>query len=123
VGAGGSQEASYDLQAGIPAGAYHLVLDGIVLQSVDVEFDLLWRRDGSETMLATVQQHLDPPTDGGFDAQAFEVDVEAPAIDFRTGDQLVLRYTGTNATSADAYIPNGDAAKKAGRDPNITLPQ
>ena len=123
MGAGGSQEASYDLQAGVPAGTYHLVLDGIVLQSVDVEFDLLWRRDGSDTVLATARQHFDPPMDGGFDAQAFELDVQAPAVDYRGGDQLVLRYTGTNATSADAYIPNGDGAKKAGRDPNITLPR
>jgi hypothetical protein len=57
-----------------------------------------------------------------FDAQAAEVDAQAPAIDFAPGDQLVFRYTGSSDSPADSYIPNGDGAKKQGRDPNITLP-
>ncbi len=123
MGAGGSQEASYDLQAEVPAGVYHLVLDGIVIQPVDVQFDLLWRRDGSDTTLATWQLHFEPLTSGDFDAQPVDVDEPAAAIDFRAGDQLVFRYTGSTASTADAYIPNGDGAKRNGRDPNITLPQ
>jgi hypothetical protein len=121
VGAGGSQEASYDLQASVRAGAYHVVFDGIVIYPVDVQFDLLWRRAGSDTTLTTWQLHFEP-VGSDFDAQAFEVDEPAPAIDFRAGDQLVFRYTGSTASPADSYIPNGDGAKKNGRDPNITLP-
>jgi len=121
VGAGGSQEASYDLQASVPAGTYHVVLDGIVIHPVDVQFDLLWRRAGSDTTLATWQLHVEP-VGSDFEAQAFEVDEQAPAIDFHAGDQLVFRYTGSPASPADSYIPNGDGAKKNGRDPNITLP-
>ncbi len=122
MGAGGSQEASYELQADVPAGTYHVVLDGIVIQSVDVQFDLLWRRNGSDTTLATWSVHFDP-SGSDFDAVPAEVDEQAPAIDFRAGDQLVFRYTGSNTTTDDAYIPDGDGAKKNGRDPNITLPQ
>jgi hypothetical protein len=43
VWAGGSQEASWNLQSGVRAGAYHVVLDGIVIHPVDVQFDLLAR--------------------------------------------------------------------------------
>jgi hypothetical protein len=121
VGAGGSQEASYDLQASVPAGTYHVVLDGIVIQPVDVQFELLWRRDGSDTTLAAWSVHFDP-AGSDFDAVPAEVDEQAPAIDVRAGDQLVFRYTGSNTTTDDAYIPDGDGAKKNGRDPNITLP-
>ena len=96
------------------------MLDGIITESVDVQFELLWRSGGTDTTLATVQQHFDPtPT---FEAQGFETDVDASAIDSHAGDLFVLRYTGTNSTGADAYIPNGDGAKTNGRDPNITLP-
>jgi hypothetical protein len=123
VGAGGSQEASYDLQTSVPAGTYHVVLDGIVIHPVDVQFDLLWRHAGSDTTLATWQLHLDPTAGSGFDAQAAEVDEQAPAIDFHAGDQLVFRYTGSTASPPESYIPDGDGAKKNGRDPNITLPR
>jgi hypothetical protein len=123
VGAGGSQEAAYELKTGVPTGTYHLVLDGIVIESVDVEFDLLWRRDGADTTLAMLQRHFDPTPGSAFDAQAVTADVSAPAIEFQPGDQLVLRYTGTTSADAEAYIPNGDGVKKGGRDPNITLPQ
>ena len=114
--------AAYDLQASVPAGAYHVVLDGIVVHPVDVQFDLLWRRAGSDTTLASWQLHFEPIAGTDFDAQPAEVDEQAPAIDFRAGDQLVFRYTGSSESLADSYIPNGDGAKKHGRDPNITLP-
>jgi hypothetical protein len=122
VGAGGSQEAAYDLKADVSGGTYHLELDGIVIEPVDVAFELLWRRDGSDTTLATLQRHFDPLPGSVFEAQAVAADVQARAIDFQPGDQLVLRYTGTNSADAVAYIPNGDGAKKDGRDPNVTLP-
>ena len=124
MGAGGSQEAPYTLQAGVAAGTYHLVLDAVIVASVDVTFDLVWRRhSGNDITLATWTDHYDPLGGGNFDAQPFEYDEPAPAIDQRDGDQLVFRYTGANTTSAEAYIPNGDGVNSNGRIPNITLPK
>ena len=121
MGPGGSQEAPYDLQASVPAGAYHFVLDCVITAPVDVTFDLIWRRGGDDTMLATWTEHYTPLA-GKYDAQPFEYDQDAPAIDFKHGDQLVFRYTGANTTSNEAYIPDGDGAIAHGRIPNITLP-
>ena len=122
MGAGGSQEAEFDLVAGVPAGTYHFVLDSIIIRSVDVTFDLVWRRGTTDTTLATWQKHFEP-LPGSFDAQPYEVDMTAPAITFQAGDQLVFRFTGANTSSAEAYIPNGDGALSEGRIPNITLPK
>jgi len=123
VGAGqASQEAPYTLQASVPAGTYHFVLDAVIAGSVDITFDLIWRSGGTDTELATWSAHYDPlPV--GFDAQPFEYDETAEAIDWQKGDQLVFRYTATNATVQEAYIPNGDGPNSNGRIPNITLPQ
>jgi hypothetical protein len=122
VGTGGSQEASYALKAGIPAGTYHFVLDAVVISSVDVQFDLVWRRGTTDMPLVSWNEHYEPIGGGDFDAQPFEYDEQAPAIDFKAGDQLVFRYTGTNAATPQSYIPNGDGASSKGRIPNITLP-
>jgi hypothetical protein len=123
VGAGGSQEASYTLQASVPAGTYHLVLDAVIIRGVDVTFDLIWRRGSTDMPLATWTDHYEPLGGGSFDAQPFEYDEPAPAIDWKSGDQLVFRYTGANTTSSEAYIPNGDGVISHGRIPNITLPK
>jgi hypothetical protein len=123
VGAGGSQEAAYSLKASVPAGTYHLVLDAVIIASVDVTFDLIWRRGATDMPLATWTEHYEPLGGAAFDAQPFEYDETAPAITFEDGDQLVFRYTGANTASAQAYIPNGDGAISHGRIPNITLPK
>jgi hypothetical protein len=122
VGPGGSQEATYSLQAGIPAGTYHFVLDCVVTAQVDVTFDLVHRRGGDDTTLSTWTAHYNPLGAGRYDAQPFEYDQDAPAVDFKSGDLIVFRYTGSNTTSNEAYIPNGDGALTSGRIPNITLP-
>ena len=122
MGAGGSQEAEFPLVASVPAGTYHFVLDSIIIRSVDVTFDLVWRRGATDMPLASWMKHFDPLT-ASFDAQPYEVDMTAPAISFQAGDQLVFRYTGANTTSSEAYIPNGDGALSHGRIPNITLPK
>lgn len=121
MGAGGSQEASYDLRASVPAGTYHFVLDAVITGSVDVQFDLIWRRASGDVMLATWGDHYEPLPDS-FDAQPFEYAEAASAVDFATGDQLVFRYTGANATVNEAYIPNGDGEVSNGRIPHFTLP-
>ena len=99
------------------------MLDCIIIKPVDTTFDLIWRRGTTDMPLASWTEHYEPRTDGSFDAQPFEYDETAPAIDFADGDQLVFRYTGNGSTLMDAYIPNGDGARTNGRIPNITLPQ
>jgi hypothetical protein len=123
VGPGRSQEAPYDLKASVPAGAYHVVYDGIIIAPVDVTFDLIHRRGSNDTLLATWTQHFEPNAGGGFMAQPFEMDVDAPAIDFAGGDQLVYRYTGAASTVNMAYIPVGFPESEGGRQTNITLPR
>jgi hypothetical protein len=123
VGPGGSREAAYDLKAGVPAGAYHVICDAIVIRPVDVTFELLWRRGAADTTVATWSQHFEPLPGGVFEAQPYELDQAGTAIDFKGGDQLVFRFTGANTTSEQAWIPNGDGATANGRIPNFTLPR
>jgi len=123
VGAGGSQDAEFTLLADLPAGTWHLVADGIVLQSVDVRFELIRRPagGGADVPIASWDHHFDP-LPSGFDAQPFEVSAEGEAQVGATGDQLILRFTGTNSTQTMAYIPNGDGELAHGRIPYIDLP-
>ncbi len=122
MGAGRSQEAAFELKASVPAGTYHFVLDCVVIAGVDVTFDLMQRRGSDNIVLASWSEHFDPlPT--GFDAQAYEKDQSAPAIDFVTGDQLVFRFSAANTIQSEAWIPNGDGGLSKGRIPNITLPK
>ncbi len=106
----------------MPAGAYHCVIDAIIITPVDVTFDLIWRRGSVDMTLATWDEHFEP-LPGSFDAQAYELDVPAPAIDFVDGDKLVFRYTGSANSMPNAWIPNGDGVTANGRIPNITLPK
>jgi hypothetical protein len=122
VGSGGSQDAEFDLRASVPAGAYHVQCDAVITASVDITFTLIWRRGTSDMQLAQWTKHWDPRP-SGFDAQPYELDVTAGAIDFKAGDQLIFRYAGANAPSAaEAFIPNGDGPISHGRIPSITLP-
>lgn len=122
MGPGGSLDAPFDLRASVPAGTYHVECDAVIIASVDVTFTLIWRRGTTDTTLAQWMRHWDP-VPGNFDAQAYEVDMAAPAIDYQPGDQLVFRYAGANTTSGMAFIPNGDGKISKGRIPAITLPQ
>jgi hypothetical protein len=121
VGPGRSQDAPYNLKASVPAGAYHVICDAIIIQPVDTTFDLIHRRGADDTSLASWTQHFDPLPGGVYDAQAYELDQDVPAIDFKDGDQLVFRYSGANSTAAEAFIPNGDGAITNGRIPRITI--
>jgi hypothetical protein len=123
VGSGGSLDAEYELKADVPAGAYRVICDNIIIRPVDVVFELIHRRGDTDVQLATWMQHFDPLADGSYLAQAYELDVEAPAIDFERGDQLVFRYTGAGSTAMMAFIPNGEGDRLSGRIPNITLPR
>jgi hypothetical protein len=107
----------------VPAGAYHCIIDSIIIRPVDVTFDLIWRRGDTDMVLATWDQHFDPLPGANFDAQPYELDVEAPAIDFMPGDKLVFRYSATNTIESSSFIPNGDGSLANGRIPNFTLPK
>ena len=123
MGAGGSQEAEFRLLDDIPAGTWTLVADGIITYPVDVEFELIYRRPSGDTAIGTWNQHFDPLPQG-FDAQAYEVSIDAPAFSWTDGDQLVFRYTGTGTQPNQpmAYVPNGDGFRANGRIPYIDLP-
>jgi hypothetical protein len=122
VGPGGSREATYALKASLPAGTYHLVLDGFVLGSVDVTFELIRRRGTTDTSLVTWMAHYDAGADVSR-AQAFDYDEPAAAIDFAPGDLFVFRYSAANTTTPNAYVPNGDGPLAGGRLPSIALPK
>jgi hypothetical protein len=123
VGSGGSLDAEYSLKADVPAGAYHVICDNIIIRAVDVELALIHRRGGEDTVLAAWQEHFEPLPNGNYSAQPYEHDALAPAIDFEPGDELVFRYTGLGSTAMMAFIPNGDGEITGGRIPNITLPR
>jgi hypothetical protein len=98
------------------------VLDCIVTAPVDVTFDLLHRRGTDDSSVVTWTMHFNPlPT--SFDAQKYEVDLSGNAIDYQPADKLVFKFTGTDSTVMEAWIPNGDGDMANGRIPNITLPK
>ena len=117
-----SQEATFDLRASVPAGAYHVICDSIITAPVDATLTLIWRSGTTDTELAHATKHWDPLPDGTYNAQPYELDMQAPAIDHKAGDQLVFRYQAANTTAPNAFIPNGDGARANGRLPSITLP-
>jgi hypothetical protein len=126
VGAGSSQEAPFTLVTSVPAGTYQCILDAIITYDVTVTFDLIWRHGSgsgtSDTNLVEWTESYTPLT-SGIDAQAFEYDEAAPAIDREEGDQLVFKYTANAASPVECYIPNGDGSLEKGRIPNFTLPK
>ncbi len=95
----------------------------MILQAVDVTFEVFVRRGGSELPVVRWEQHFDPMPSGNFDAVPYEVTARGTGVPFRSGDQLIFRYTGQSATSANAYVPNGDGVRQNGRIPNLTLPR
>jgi len=106
----------------VPAGTYQFVLDCIVIAGVDMQFELVHRRGADNTMITSWTEHFNPLATG-FDAQAYEVDMTGAKIDFAAGDRLVFRYSASNTTMAEAWIPNGDGRLSNGRIPNIRLPK
>jgi len=122
VGPGGSQEAPFTLRGPVHAGNYHVICDAVIIGPVDVTFSLIWRRGQTDTPLAQWVQHWEPLPGGSFEAQPYEVDEAAPAIDWQSGDQLVFRYAAMNTTTPEAFIPNGDGPFSHGRIPSIALP-
>jgi len=121
VGAGGSLEAAYTLSGPIAAGTWRLVADGIIIEPVDVRFQILWRAGSTDTELAAFTHHFDP-LPAGYRAQAYEETAEVEAVPAASGDQLILRYSGQSESLPMAYVPNGDGDEVGGRIPFIDLP-
>jgi hypothetical protein len=110
----------------IPAGTWHLVGDGIVIQSCVIRYEVLWRHDGSDTTLFSVSHDFDPLKGSGqFDATPFETDVAGEAAPAHAGDQLVWRFStdAGDAGTGVTFVPNGDGMNSHGRIPSLTLPR
>lgn len=122
MGTGGPLEATYTLVGPIDAGTWHLVGDGIVIEEVDVLFEVLSRRGTQDQAIASWLHHFTPPA-SGFDAVPFDASATAAAVPAQSGDLLVFRYSVVaGATRPMAWIPNGDGANAHGRIPSIQLP-
>jgi hypothetical protein len=132
TGLGEPCEAAFDLVASVPAGTYHVVADALIIGSVDVTYDLIWRSPKhGDNVLATLTKTYEEAADPSV-AQLLEYNMTTPtAIAYEAGDQFVWRYTGSNGVlannggSGDAYYPNsdGNVAGPSAQIPNITLPQ
>jgi hypothetical protein len=70
VGIGDPLEAPFTLVAPVAAGNWHLVGDGIIFQTCDVTFEIVWRSPGGDQTIAGWSQHFDAPPagPGQFDA-------------------------------------------------------
>jgi hypothetical protein len=105
----------------IPAGTWHLVGDGIIINACDVQFDLIWRAQDGDHAIASVTHHFDPRSD--FNAVPFEADLTGVAVNPTINkDQLVLRFSTQTQSSNLLYIPNSDGANAKGRIPSVRLP-
>jgi len=123
---GGSLEAAFLLAGPIKAGNWHLVGDGLVFESTDITFDVLWRDAANvDHPIVSFTRHFDPQP-SGFDAVLYEDNALGPQVNAKANDQLVLRMSAPAGGYPDGtmlWIPNGDADQTHGRDPNLTLPK
>jgi hypothetical protein len=103
----------------VPAGSWDVIADGVIVESVDMTFDLIQRRGTTDTVLVEWTQHFDPKPNSDFTATTYEVHETALAIDFEPGDKLVYKYAGANSAQA-AYFPAADGT--SGRDTQLILP-
>jgi hypothetical protein len=122
VGIGDPLEAAFSLGGPIPAGTWTLVGDGVIIEPVDVTFEILWRGAAGDEVVATFEHRFEPQEEG-FDAVHYEATREAAAVPAEAGDELVLRYRAANATISMAYIPNGGGERYGGRIPFLDLPR
>ena len=90
---------------------------------MNVRFDIIWRHDKMDTVLATdTHTFTEPPAPNQFDAVAYETDLQGAAADAKPGDVLVLKFTVASGDPDGNYTPNGDGPSAKGRYPNLTLP-
>ena len=123
MGIGDPREAAIKLVAPLPAGTWTFIGDGIIIEPVDVLFEIIWRdAQGNETTIVQFEQHFELNPDGLGRAVAYEDSAVGAAVPASEGDELVLRYSAVSAvTSMNAYLPNGEGATSGGRIPCIVL--
>lgn len=122
MGVGDPLSATYKLVGPIAAGAWHLVGDGLILASVDMQFDVLWRSGGNDQPIVSFSHHFDVPAESYY-AAPLDADAAGAAVPARAGDLLVLRITAlSSASPGSAYIPNFDGSHTKGRIPALSLP-
>jgi hypothetical protein len=68
----------------------------------------------------TFNHHFDMPP--SFGATKYDADAQGIAAAAATGDQLVWRWSVTDATPGGMIIPNGDGTSSGGRFPSIQFP-
>ena len=124
MGAGGSLEAAYTLTDPIKAGTWQIVGDGIIIDSCDVTFTVLWRTTAKDTTVATFTHHFDPGPEIQ-NAVLYAGTADGIAVPAAKDDQLVLHITATGGMAGDTtlYGLNGDGAAAGGRQPFLSLPQ
>lgn len=125
MGVGDPLEAAYPIATAftLDAADWHLVGDGLILASVDMQFDVLLREGGTDHPIATFTHHFDVPSGSqGQDAVPLDADAAGLAAEAHAGDLLVLRMTATRAPPGPAYLPNADGPHTNGRIPSLTLP-
>ena len=97
-------------------------MDSIVIEPVDAQIQLLWRRDGrDDVVIAAWAHHFEPIGDGDYSPQPYRDEAEGEALDVEDGDLLVLKYSATGSDLPMAYIPNGDGPPL--EIPHLDLPQ
>ena len=103
----------------MPAGAYHLIADGVINAQPLVRFDVAWRHAGQDTPLATFTHQYPMGS-----SATYEQSASAGAFPSAQGDLLVLTITtldGAPASSAE-YIPNGEVTSATARDLTLDIP-
>jgi hypothetical protein len=106
----------------VHAGDWHLVGDGIIFDSVDVTFTVLWRSSTGDVKLTEFKHHFDPQ-ESGFNAVPYDGDATGIAAPAHAGDLLVLRFSATGSTAQGLlYQPNSDGTTAMGRIPSLKLP-
>lgn len=126
MGVGDSLEAALTLAGSINAGKWHLIGDGIVLATADIDYDVIWRHGGSDTNIVHFEHHFEPLTGTQkFDASPFEADANGDSVPAKSGDQLVLRFSASGpdaGATPQVFIPNADGAHANGKVPSLILP-
>ena len=99
------------------------MLDGVVTHASDMTFELLHRRDTTDTEILSFANHFDPKPGTDLTATPFATDQDGVAAPWSSGDLLVFRYSITNPVAAACWSPNGDGPNNGGEIPSITLPK
>ncbi|MSP59813.1 MAG: hypothetical protein EXR72_05630 [Myxococcales bacterium] len=110
MGVGHPLELTYPLPGPLPAGAYHLFADGVIVGRPTARFEILWRRAGAADtpIVAFTHAYVLPSTDAGTPSSGalqYDAIADGAPIAARSGDQLAFKVTVASANVDDEYIP------------------